>query len=106
MGTEGNGHAPIGVEPRQRLLRAMPVVERQLDIGGISTTVLEGGAGSPIVLLHGPAAQAASAGYGWPLHVIEGADDDLPIEQPEALLRVLGAATSIPADGAAARVGR
>ena len=67
MGNEGNGHAPVGVEPRQRLLRAMPVVERQPDIGGISTTVLE---------------------------------------QPQALLRLLGTATSIPADGAAARVWR
>lgn len=34
-------------------------------------------------------AEAASARYGWPLHVIEHANDDPPIEQPEALLRVL-----------------
>ena len=37
-------------------------------------------------------AEAASARYGWPLHVIENANDDPPVEQPEALLRVLRAA--------------
>jgi pimeloyl-ACP methyl ester carboxylesterase len=34
-------------------------------------------------------AESASARYGWPLHVIEGANDDPSIEQPEAVLRVL-----------------
>lgn len=34
-------------------------------------------------------AEAASARYGWPLHVIEDANDDPPIEQPEAVLRAL-----------------
>lgn len=34
-------------------------------------------------------AQDASARYGWPLHVIEGAADDPVIEQPEAFLRAL-----------------
>jgi pimeloyl-ACP methyl ester carboxylesterase len=34
-------------------------------------------------------AEAASARYGWPLHVIDDANDDPPIEQPEAVLRVL-----------------
>ncbi len=37
-------------------------------------------------------AEAASARYGWPLHVIENCADDPPIEQPEALLRALLAA--------------
>ena len=37
-------------------------------------------------------AEAASARYGWPLHVIENCTDDPPIEQPEALLRALRAA--------------
>lgn len=35
-------------------------------------------------------AEAASARYGWPLHVIENAGDDPPLEQPEAFLRALG----------------
>jgi pimeloyl-ACP methyl ester carboxylesterase len=37
-------------------------------------------------------AEAASARYGWPLHVIEEANDDPPVEQPEALLRAPHAA--------------
>jgi ubiquinone/menaquinone biosynthesis C-methylase UbiE len=45
-------------------------------------------------------AEAASARFGWPLHVIENANDDPPVEQPEALLRVLRAAL-----GRALRVG-
>ena len=36
-----------------------------------------------------PVAEAASAGYGWPLHVIEEAADDPPMEQPEAFLKAL-----------------
>jgi pimeloyl-ACP methyl ester carboxylesterase len=35
-------------------------------------------------------AQAASARYGWPLHVIDNAADDPPLEQPEAFARALG----------------
>lgn len=37
-------------------------------------------------------AEEAGARYGWPLHVIEDAADDPPIEQPEAFLRALHAA--------------
>ncbi|MGH6943370.1 MAG: alpha/beta fold hydrolase [Geminicoccaceae bacterium] len=37
-------------------------------------------------------AEVASARYGWPLQVIENANDDPPVEQPEALLRALHAA--------------
>jgi pimeloyl-ACP methyl ester carboxylesterase len=37
-------------------------------------------------------AQAASERYGWPLEIIENANDDPPIEQPEALLLALRAA--------------
>ena len=36
-------------------------------------------------------AEAASERYRWPLHVIEDAGDDPPIEQPEAFLRALHA---------------
>jgi pimeloyl-ACP methyl ester carboxylesterase len=36
-------------------------------------------------------AEAASDRYRWPLHVIENANDDPAVEQPEALLRVLRA---------------
>ncbi len=41
-------------------------------------------------------AQTASANYGWPLHIIDDANDDPPIEQPEALLRVLRSVLATP----------
>ena len=39
---------------RERLLAGIPVTERRLELAGVSTAVLEGGDGPPIVLLHGP----------------------------------------------------
>ncbi|MDP8970025.1 MAG: alpha/beta hydrolase, partial [Actinomycetota bacterium] len=39
--------------PRERILHGLPVEQRQLDIDGTATSVLEGGQGSPFVLLHG-----------------------------------------------------
>jgi len=36
--------------------------------------------------------QAASAHYGWPLHVIENAADDPPTEQPETFLEAFRSA--------------
>lgn len=44
---------------RSRLLDGLPVTERRLDLAGVSTAVLEGGAGPPLVLLHGPAEYGA-----------------------------------------------
>ena len=44
---------------RSRLLSGFPVTERRLSLNHLSTAVLEGGDGSPIVLLHGPGAYAA-----------------------------------------------
>ncbi|MEU4606640.1 alpha/beta hydrolase [Kribbella sp. NPDC023972] len=38
---------------RARLLRGLPVEERRIDVNGVSTIVLEGGDGPPLVLLHG-----------------------------------------------------
>lgn len=43
---------------RKRLLRDLPVTERRLQLAGLSTAVLEGGDGPPIVLLHGPGESA------------------------------------------------
>ena len=40
--------------PRGMLLAGLPVTEKRFRFAGISTTVLEGGDGAPIVLLHGP----------------------------------------------------
>lgn len=39
-------------DTRERLLAGIPVAERQLNLAGISTAVLERGEGPPIVLLH------------------------------------------------------
>jgi len=36
------------------LLAGIPVTERRLELAGVSTSVLEGGDGPPVVLLHGP----------------------------------------------------
>jgi len=44
---------------RDQLLAAMPLTERQLQLAGVSTAVLEGGDGPPIVLLHGQGEFAA-----------------------------------------------
>jgi pimeloyl-ACP methyl ester carboxylesterase len=45
--------------PRKRLLDLMQVSERQLELAGIPTSVLEAGTGPEMVLLHGPGEYAA-----------------------------------------------
>lgn len=45
-------------DPRKRLLAQMPVTERRLELAGVSTPLLEGGEGPPLVLLHGPGEHA------------------------------------------------
>lgn len=47
-----------GSGARQRLVADLPVRERRLQLTGISTAVLEGGQGPPVVLLHGPGEHA------------------------------------------------
>ena len=42
-----------GDDARRRVLAGAPVAERRLDLAGVSTAVLEGGDGPPVVLLHG-----------------------------------------------------
>ncbi len=51
--THGEGQS-VGDAARQRLLAGLPVTERKLNLAGISTAMLEGGDGPPVVLLHGP----------------------------------------------------
>jgi pimeloyl-ACP methyl ester carboxylesterase len=53
------GEDAVRKDLRSQLLSGLPVVERRLSLNNLSTAVLEGGEGSPIVLLHGPAAYAA-----------------------------------------------
>jgi pimeloyl-ACP methyl ester carboxylesterase len=50
---------PGGEAVRERLLTGMPVTERRLELAGVSTAVLEGGDGPPVVLLHGASEFAA-----------------------------------------------
>src|ERR687887_1254584 len=38
---------------RDRLLEGLPIKQRQQEIDGITTSVLEGGHGPPLILLHG-----------------------------------------------------
>ncbi|HEX2375196.1 MAG TPA: alpha/beta fold hydrolase [Actinomycetota bacterium] len=42
-----------GGHARRQLLAGAPVTERRLELAGVSTAVLEGGDGPPVVLLHG-----------------------------------------------------
>jgi pimeloyl-ACP methyl ester carboxylesterase len=46
-------------EAREQLLTGIAVSERRLTLAGVSTAVLEGGDGPPMVLLHGPGEFAA-----------------------------------------------
>ena len=52
------GERSTGSEARERLLSGVRVTERQLELAGVSTTILEGGDGPPVVLLHGPGGSA------------------------------------------------
>lgn len=64
----------------------------------------------PTTLIHGQhdlqvrlkLAEAASAKYGWPLHVIEDCRDDPAAEQPEAFLRAFRASVATSTEGGAA----
>lgn len=47
-----------GQRARRHLLSELPVTQRRERLAGIGTTVLEGGDGAPVVLLHGPAGNA------------------------------------------------
>ncbi|WP_181783702.1 alpha/beta fold hydrolase [Pseudonocardia pini] len=49
------------VGARERMLSGMPVSDLRMDLAGVSTAVLVGGDGPPMVLLHGPGEFAA----GW-----------------------------------------
>lgn len=56
--TRESGAPVAGETARQRLLAELPVTERRLLLVGIPTAVIEGGEGPPVVLLHGPMANA------------------------------------------------
>ena len=56
---EQRSRPPAGERARERLLAGLPVTERRLRLAGVSTAVLEGGDGPPVVLLHGPGTASA-----------------------------------------------
>lgn len=51
---KSRGTTPSATAIRERLLEGAPVAERRIEAAGIATAVVEGGAGEPILLLHGP----------------------------------------------------
>jgi len=55
-----NSTQGVGERARERMLAGIPVSERRLQLAGMSTAVLEGGDGPPMVLLHGPGEFAAA----------------------------------------------
>jgi pimeloyl-ACP methyl ester carboxylesterase len=57
---EARAQGPTGPDPRERLLADLPMTQRRLPLAGISTAVLEGGDGPPVILLHGPGEFAAT----------------------------------------------
>lgn len=59
MSANGNSDGLTTSPPLARLLEGMPVSERRLDLAGVPTSLLEGGEGPPIVLLHGQGGFAA-----------------------------------------------
>jgi pimeloyl-ACP methyl ester carboxylesterase len=63
---------------RAAALAGLPVVERRLELAGISTAVLEGGSGAPLVLLHGPGEHAAK----W-LRVLPGLTESHRVVAPD-----------------------
>jgi pimeloyl-ACP methyl ester carboxylesterase len=59
LGTATNTQGDAEERARERLLAGVPVTKRHVRAAGIATVVLEGGQGPPVLLLHGPAANAA-----------------------------------------------
>jgi pimeloyl-ACP methyl ester carboxylesterase len=74
----------------RQLASAIP--PRELDRIAVPTTLIWGRHDLGVRL---SVAEAASARYGWPLHVIENARDDPAIEQPEAFLEALRTALDV-----------
>ena len=72
MATLHRAQAPTqrfaGEDARERLLSGLPVTERRLQLAGVSTAVLEGGDGPPMVLLAGGVRGRVDAGDPGPRH--------------------------------------
>ena len=55
-----NEHVTDAMNTRQELLEDAPVTDLTMTLAGVDTSVLVGGAGPPMVLLHGPGEHAAT----------------------------------------------
>lgn len=53
-----NDHVQSRQEARALLLSGLQVEEKKIKLAGVETTLLQGGAGTPLVLLHGPGESA------------------------------------------------
>jgi 2-hydroxymuconate-semialdehyde hydrolase len=81
-------------DDRERMLAATPLTERRVDLAGVSTAVLEGGQGSPLVLLHGaiecggaiwaPVISALAEGHRLVVPDIPGLGESEPVERLDA----------------------
>ena len=56
------GGGPTIDDLRERLLAGLPVTDRRLTVAGVSTAVLEGGHGPPVVFLQAEFAARVDAG--------------------------------------------
>jgi hypothetical protein len=56
---EERSQPPACDDARERLLAGTPVTGRQMELAGVSTAVLEGVGGAPVILLHGQGGFAA-----------------------------------------------
>jgi pimeloyl-ACP methyl ester carboxylesterase len=87
--TLDRARSPAGKAALRVLMRdlAVPTIPaEELERIAVPTTLIWG-RHDPVNRLR--VAEAASQQYDWPLHVIEDAADDPPIEQPEAFLHAL-----------------
>jgi pimeloyl-ACP methyl ester carboxylesterase len=94
------GRAALRVVMRELAVPAIAPVELQRIT--VPTTLIWGRR-DPVMRLR--VAEAASERYGWPLHVIEDAADDPPMEHPEAFLDALSAALPPPGQGVGQETG-
>lgn len=60
LGPSRHDQSARGGGARERLLAGIPLTEHRLELAGISTAILKGGEGPPVVLLHGPGESAAN----------------------------------------------
>ena len=52
-GPGGRAYGRHTMNARERMLQGLPLSERVVPAAGVATTVLEGGEGPPLLLLHG-----------------------------------------------------